>query len=379
MIDLDLFYSARRNISSSDIAKDVNFSKNSDKLDMCLERKDCESIIKDPDLFWLAYCKTIFPHQNKKDGWSFSVSIEDKNISFSGKDHTIEKMQEMIEEIRKFLLEGLESKKNCEILVIERLGYFYLRKESEFIDVVHTPVGYPDGWYHNGIKAALPNLAELCGAIYTEAKKSQLVQVHSLLPAEIKSVPVIRINWQEESHLVYPIPPTFIPEQEEVGKALYCLYQKQQLCDFSLASKDNTIKVHSSLLYIYGGPVLQKLLTSDMKETVDKVVSFPEYSQNTVQAFIEFIYLGGRGFSEKVVASKNQNTINLFELFDLFEFANTYQVKNLIDCCTNLITLVANKQDLKLIQNLADFYDNKHLKQFCDYLSHKENAIFIKV
>lgn len=362
------------NISS--ISKESNSSKNLEKLNMYLERKDYEPIIKDPDLFWLAYCKAILPHQKKEEVEYFFVSIVDKNVSYLGKETIIKKMQNMIEEIRKFLLEGLESKINCEILVIEDLVTCYLRKESPLIDLTEERIGYSKSLYHTFIKPALPNLAEFCGAIYAKDTKNQLVKQYTLSPASIISVEVIQINWQKESWLVYPIPPKLIPQQEEMGKALYSLYQKQQLCDFSLVSKDNIIQVHSSLLYIYGGPVLQKLLTSDMKETIDKVISLADYSHTTVQAFIEFIYLGGKGFSEKVVSSNNQNTINLFELFEL---ANAFQIENLIDCCTNLITLVANKQDLKVIQHLASLYGNKHLEQLCEHLSSKENAIYIKV
>lgn len=361
-------------VSNSYFGKDLKFSKNSEKLDDCLDRKDFETIIKDRDLFWLAYGKAVL-HQDQKEIKSFFVSIEGKNISFSGEEHIIKRTQDAIEELRKFFIEGLESKKTAEILVIEVAQTGYFRKESSLINLCNTFDGYYKSLYHEYIKPALPKLAEFCGALYSEDKKNQLVK-STALPAQTEEVEVIRINWKEESHLIYQISPKSIPEQEEMGKALYSLYQKQQFCDFSLKSKDGVIKVHVSLLYLYGGPIIQKLLTSDMKEKTDQTVSFPDYSHSTVQAFIEFIYLGGRAFSEKAISSNNQNPINLFELF---EFANTYQIETLIDCCTNLMSLLATKQDLEVLKHLVTLYDNKHLKQLYDHLSTKENAVIIKV
>ncbi len=382
MNGISLFYPGsqhfldRRYFPNSIPPTNVNFSIKSEKIDSHLERQDFETIIKDRELFWLAYCKAVFPHQNKKALDSFFVFIEGTNINISGEGHTIKKTQDVIEELRAFFVEGLKSRKTFEIFIVPLLSDCLFRKESPLIDLRYINSGYCTEWYCDFIKPALPQLAEFCGALYTEDRKNQLLKTHDYFPLLIKEVQVIRINWQKQFHLIYPISPKCIPEQEELGKALYSLYQKQQFCDFSLKTKDQTIKVHSNLLYVYGGPVFQGLLTSNMKETIDKAISFAEYSQSTVEAFIDFIYLGGKAFSEKMISSNQQNTIDLFELFEL---ANTYQIETLIDCCTNLISLMTTKQDLEIIEQLATTYNNKHLKQLCDYLSPEKNTLLIKV
>jgi hypothetical protein len=361
-----------------DAAKDIEFKRNLDPLDRCLERKDFERIIKNKELFYLAYCKAIFPHQNKEESDAFMVSIVGKSINVSGKDHIIKQTQDMIEDLRELFMEGLESKKTSfEILAVKRWRDYCFRKESPLIDLCFATNGCYDWCYDNFIKPALPTLAEFCSATYIEDKKNQLLRTNREDHAKIEEVSVIRIQWQEGSHFVYPIPPKSIPEQEDLSKAFYSLYQKQQCCDFSLSSKEGVlIHMHSSLLYINGGPVFQALLVDNMKENAAKMITFPEYSQNTVQAFVEFIYLGGKAFSEKMIASHNQNPINLAELF---EFANTYQITILVDCCTNLMSLFATKEDLETLQDLATLYDNSHLKQLCEHLSIKENANVIKV
>jgi len=372
MINLNEF--SLRSISNRDLPKDVVLSINTVKFDQLLSQKDFEAIIKDPDLFFLAYCRALFFNQNKKEARAFLVSIEGQNVTVSGSEPIILEVQKKVEEIRQFFVEGNERQENVAFLVARKATYVFLRKESPVIDLCGDDLSY--FWYDPFIESALPKLAELCGASYIQDKKKQLAVLYRDDTPSSLEVQVVKINWKEDVHLVYPISPKVIPEQEEMRKALYALYQKQQLCDFSLICKDGAVKIHSSLLFLFGGPVFQNLLTSEMKETQDKIILLAEYSQSTIRAFMDFVYLGGRAFSEKVISSNSQETTNLFELF---EFANLYQVKALIDCCTNLISLVATKQDLEAMQYLANLYDNEHLKLLCEHLSPKENTVIIKV
>ena len=54
------------------------------------------------------------------------------------------------------------------------------------------------------------------------------------------------------------------------------------------------------------------------------MLPFQAYSTSTVRAFIDYIYLGGPKFMEKVLSSKNADSIDLFELF---EFAACTKLK----------------------------------------------------
>lgn len=105
-----------------------------------------------------------------------------------------------------------------------------------------------------------------------------------------------------------------------------------------------------------------------MKETLHKEILLAEYSENTVRAFIDFIYLGGKTFSQNVILSKNKNEINLLELLD---FAKTYEIEILLDCCTNLISLFATNKNLVELQPLTTLYEIEHLNKLFKHLSMK--------
>lgn len=350
------------------------FSINSDKLDICLDMNDFETIIKDQNLFWLAYCKAAFPHQTKKMSPFFSISINGKNINFSGQAEIIKEILIFIEELRHFFVEGFESKTSFEILVVKRFDDYLIRKESACIDLKNAPFGCYEVSYHNYIEPALPKLAEFCGAIYTGTKKNQEVKYNT---TKTVKAPVIQINWTKFH--VYSITPKLIPELKEMSKAFYSLYQNQQLCDLNLLSSDTTLKVHAAVLYLYGGAVFQKLLTTDMKETAEQSITFADYSGSTIKAFMDFIYLGGKTFQEKAITAFNNNNNDPFDLVELLDFAHSYQQETLIDCCTNLLSLSSTKNDLATLSKLATLYDNQHLKTLCDHLTIKENDNILKV
>jgi len=368
------FHPGISNIQASYFAEDQPLSYNTAKFDQYLGRKDYETIIKDPDLFFLAYCHALFPNQDKKERYAFKVSIEGQNVTVSGKECILPKVQKKVEEIRQFFVEGIERKKSVEFLVARNCMKVFLRKESPVIDISGEDLH--EFYYNPFVGSALPKLAELCGASYILDKKEQSAVVIRGLGVWDIEVEVIKIKWKEDVHLVYPIDPKVILEKEQFREDLYSLYQEQELCDFSLICKDGEVKFHSNLLFVSGGLAFQRLLKAKMKETQDKVISLTEYSQGTIRAFMDFVYLGGGAFSKKVISSDSQETTNLFELF---RFANVYQIESLIDCCTNLISLVATKKDLRIVQHLATLYNNEHLKLLYTHLLTKDIALAFKV
>ncbi|HSW86549.1 MAG TPA: hypothetical protein VLG49_03500 [Rhabdochlamydiaceae bacterium] len=181
--------------------EDLKFSINSIAFDQCVQRKDVETIIRDPELFWLAYCHALLSNQNNNKDWLFCVALSGQNVEYSGKSHILRKNRAIVEQIRTHIADGFENKKNVEILLIEHSLDYYLRKESESIDVSECPLDrYPVHWYRDFIKPALPKIAEFCGAIYAEGKKELPVSTSSYLPAFIQKVETIKINWPNEPH-----------------------------------------------------------------------------------------------------------------------------------------------------------------------------------
>jgi hypothetical protein len=82
-----------------------------------------------------------------------------------------------------------------------------------------------------------------------------------------------------------------------------------------------------------------------------------ELSHQTLKAFIDYLYLG-----QKALMPDNCNP------YHLLTKAYDWQLPDLIDCCTNLISLKANPQDADTISTLANRYDNDHLRRLATHL-----------
>lgn len=331
--------------------------ESSKKVHQCLSQKDFDTVLRDPDLFWLSFCKSFFHHQNKNYDVNFSVTIENEEIRYAGHNGAMEELKKTIEKIRQCLIHGLNHRKDVTFLQTcsSFLPSNYVFNLENVSDDCPTEFKIAKDWYESFIKHVLPDFLENCGATY--------IQKQTENPACSR----IQIHWK--NILTYPIPCKTIPAPKPIGEVLYSLYEKQQNCDFSIRCMDGTlIKAHSALLYAYGGAVLQKLLTSDFKESKDKVVTFGTHGKDIIKIFLEFIYLGGNKFSERMILCDD---LHITKLYELFEFAHMYEVKTMIDCCTNLISLKATKENLKEIQELASVYNNTHLNQLCNHFFSK--------
>jgi hypothetical protein len=162
----------------------------------CSTEQNFTAIMNDPNLFWLAYCHALLPHQNPDEAWVFSITKEEKNIKISARDHALKKTQEKVEEIRKYLVEGFKSK-NVEILVMKKLMDFYLGKPELIIDLSQRKDGYSQKWHRNFIEPALPKMAEFCGAQYEKGEKLQDVKFDSSLSTFAnEKFETIKISWK---------------------------------------------------------------------------------------------------------------------------------------------------------------------------------------
>lgn len=178
-----------------------------------------------------------------------------------------------------------------------------------------------------------------------------------------------------EPNFNHPINLIEIPERQDESYGFYSLYQHQFFCDLKLFHNENGyIHVHSNILCLFGGQLIRELLLLEMKESQEKVIVFSQYSKRTIQAFVDFVYLGGNTFLKKLYQSSER-----IELFELFEFANVFKADDLISCCTNLISVFAQKKDLEDIKFLAEKYNNAHLKLLSTKLEAIENPLFLKV
>lgn len=179
---------------------------------------------------------------------------------------------------------------------------------------------------------------------------------------------ILKIEWSVVDHFVYLIEPKSVAQRDDLQKSMHNMYEKEILCDLNIFAKDGTVKAHSIPFFTYGGEMIQKMLTSNMKESLEKTIYFKEFSLRTVRAFIGFVYLGQKALEPEVFVAKN------IDLNELFQMAQTYQNLSLIDCCTNLYSIFSKVEDIKIIKHLADIYNNEHLLKLYEALHLKINS-----
>ncbi|KAI5641057.1 BTB/POZ domain-containing protein [Phthorimaea operculella] len=71
---------------------------------------------------------------------------------------------------------------------------------------------------------------------------------------------------------------------------LVSLYEDTELTDFDLKSTDGSVSVHSSIVAGVS-PVLKKIITGNWQETLNKSVTIPDVTKDTLEHFKKYMYL----------------------------------------------------------------------------------------
>jgi collagenase-like PrtC family protease len=117
---------------------------------------------------------------------------------------------------------------------------------------------------------------------------------------------------------------------------------------------------------------MKLLFDSGIEESISKNLTIEKYSTAVVRNFLDFVYLGPTEFAEKVMSFE----INIDDIYSLLMMAHEYEVKKLVDLCTNLISLEASKCDLESLEELQTLYDNEHLGEILAKLHLGSNLRF---
>lgn len=322
------------------------FHYNLNELNNCLKRHDFSTIIKNKDLFWLACCKAFYPHQNIQDKQLFYLTqISPHELHLDSNLATLSNIQSFIENLRELFIANYEKESDFKIeFLVSNIFINFKDKKG---------LGLNFDLFSSLIAPSLADLAHSLGAIYSKDPESDMI---------------FNIQWKPNVKVSYPIEPISFFPRENLRQDFYDLFKRQKCCDFTLTSGDcQSIQVHSALLFLYGGEMVNKLLENPLLESHEKRISFKKFTFCTVQAFAEFTYLGPCDFMEWAYRHKIDYT-------ELLEFASVYQIPALIDCSTNLISTVATPLDSKNITLLAKLYNNEHLKKLAAHLAKTINA-----
>ncbi len=340
----------------SDSTKTIDITR----FEACLKRADIGAILNDPVLFLAAFCKSL-PQSAFRMG--LTISQIGNKIIMKG-DGTLNYLPLSIEKLRPFFLEGFEAHQNFEIYYLKDFNWDYLMKPAESFDFtidVNGRINCSDKF----IKPSLSALSDLLGAEYSASSKTVSVKTCKYSPAKLEKVEIIQIRWKNDINAAYQVLPRMIPKPKDLRQILYsdCLFGKN--CDYRLIANNGVaIGVHSLMLRTYADDVFEKLISSGMIESQEKTIGLSDFSETTIRAFIDFVYLGGPEFQEKLMSSK---LIDL-DIWDLLELAYRFQVNTLVDCCTNLLSRFATVDDAYSLLKAAKLYNNEHLKELYNEL-----------
>ena len=335
-------------------------------LEELLGRKDYPTILKSSELFLSVYYRAM--NTFHKNDSMYSVSRQGNTIKVKW-DNSLTEIEKGVERVRVLLESQYREKKTCTILPITIAIETYLQTPSPQIIDLSNSTGEESGrishcLYRDYILPVIPRIAEIIGAIFSATTLEQ--HYNSGYQTQTCEIKGFTITFLASEHFIYPIEPVTISARDSMEKSMYDLYKDkdQPLCTLVLRTAgDSEVRMHPFPFYQYGGDALKKMIGGHFKETRDQAINFSHFSDQTVREFVEFLYLGPNALTPEVFFAKE---VNLCELLDM---AHTYQVPLLVDCCTNLLSLVATPDQAGDIKRIADMYENSHLQKLCEHLT----------
>lgn len=324
------------------------------------ELADYGAIIKDPLLFLAAYFK-VFPTISTDPTFQISHFM---NKTVAQGSELLKKVAETIEKLRPFFARGFESENDFNVCFIEDFndnGYF--RELSDKLDCSKNQVDRISCLcFKQYIEPALSRFSTNCGATYHENVK--LIQVKSLKgPLQIKKVKVLGLTWNIDSHTPHKIFPKKIIDIRATPSnkmmELYDDYKEERNCNYRVIAQSNVaIKIHCFMITRNAKEAFKNLLLLKRIDFENKSIDLAEFSEATILAFLDFIYLDSSIFQRKMLIEAYTVT----EILDILPFATQYQLPSLVDCCTNLLSRIASTTDAMKIYAAAETYNNERLK-----------------
>lgn len=349
------------------------------QVDELLSIRDYGTIIHDKQLFLITFLKaSILSNLSKLE--SYNIFFHDKQIGLHSSKAARKEIPEKaipgeVEIIRQHLLEGHKTKHDVHLVpIVISLREICIKKRCDIINLTNWNSDHNERInyfrFSDLIKPTLPKLCSLLGARCLFKPVIQQYREDQSGGIEQKNVEAIDIEWIREEHVIYSIAPQEIPSRElnSLVKSTYDMYQNSICCDFIIGIGEVTIPVHSIPFYTYGGDAIKNMLTTNMKEQQERKIEIKEFKEKTVRAFIDFIYLGPKGLNPE------SDRYQELDVIELFRMAQTYQVKDLIDHCANLMSLYCTSDQADNIEEMADYYQNDYLKKLSEHLKKQPNS-----
>jgi len=365
-----------------------------DSLNQELDMRNYTCVLKSQELFKnLFYKANVNNSTQSEDG--LKTDLVGSKIKVIGNDPIIEAIERAIECIRNAVLEAVQAKRSLTIYPIDfacDIKYYFDRDQQDGVLVwddwtTERRVSIFETIHKDYIQ---PNLSEMFNSLRIDcAFKTKEVRTKHKIYSFNKDVEIIEIKPKKGEFLTYPIPPKKTEEHAPLDLGLYSMYEKGEDCDLTLVANDGKVQLHKVILKLRGGDVFKAMFRIFTKESEEQRIELIDnqlgklqitdetaeskkyvekgFSKETLEAFVDYLYLGAHALEEKI-ASRDE-----FDFMELLRFAHTYNLEPLVHCATNLISLYATPETKESIKAAAETYSNEHLQKLYDHLC-KENS-----
>ncbi len=352
----DAFLNVRKRFQWASVSFTIDISA-------ALKEQNSAAFLMDPDHFIARFCLAI--HDKAKNNSMFQISREGDCLTICGRPNELNRFHEIMEQIRQPLLQGYAEKSAISIVALDRYGqsYMFCRHSSNAFQYYREGKlsHYNDldsKHFNDCIKPALQEFIAAIGGFYNESQFSQSVTDYNNKSGGISTT--IKTAWgftvRFDSYVEIPTSTRPIDQDMQIA-----LYQQRATGDFALVGNDaKEVKLHACVLYANGGEAFQGLLRSQMNECAKKTIYFEDFSEETLQLFVDYLYL-----RRDVMDSLIERSI---DAYSLLQFAHQWQVPGLVALCTNYLSLVSDAEDKEDVANLENLYDDPHLKELRKHL-----------
>lgn len=323
---------------------------NLSKVNDLLDSHNFASIIRNKELFWLAFCKIA--SRNKVTYRPVALYCDELTLWFIH-DYNYNRLRKAIEKLRSIFNNHFDNKKHFTFSAISHLNGVYFALPSPSIDI--TSQNKYEIHFNNLIKPNLIKFAESLGCFCKISDYLQVVKEGTSISENISYL--ISIIWGR-------IPPLKIAD--------HSFNIADQACDVKLKSAQGIKFVHSQALLLFGGDAFKTMLAAPMKESNAREIDLKLFSHECISDFVDFIYSGHDKVFEKKLSQES------FNYFELFCFAHTYLNQPLINCCINWINILAQPADYQYLAKFAEQYDNDDLRYICLELQKEYVASLVK-
>lgn len=339
---------------------DTQIEKETEILDNLILRRDFETVIKDKELFWLLYCKAI-SQKGKIEYLHLKMNVHQKNIEIIGNSIVIHAFRKAIDELQTLFEKNYVNKSfTLQVIHFDQWNNTYIN-DTDQSDILanSSKIRLIHDEYPFIFQPVFPYFCQLINANCTVSEKRIFASENSEELEERIST-LFTVTWNKE-HFIYPIQPVALSDGQELKILMYSLYKNKNGCDFSIIGKNGKIELHKVLLLCKGGEAIQALLNSEINKEGANQINLNAYSLTTLEYFVDFLYLGEEVLKPNNIADKE---LVITELLDL---GKCFLLDDLVNCCTNLLTLTAEEKHKKIILDLAILYENDHLRALADH------------